>query len=639
MLGKYRILEKLGEGGFSIVYRAIDTVLEHEVALKILKPGLAANPDVLRRFQQEARVTARLFHPNIVSFFETGELDGRQFIAMRYIQGRSLRAILETGMLLPLPQVVAIAEQIGAALDYAHTQGVIHRDVKPSNIIVDETGHATLMDFGIVKSTIQSSIETTANTVVGTPHYLAPEQAESKPVDGRADVYTLGAVIYHLLTGQPPFTADSTPSLLYKIVHEEPTPPLNAGPRIAGEIGKVVLKAMAKTPETRYQTCGEYATALGQAVQKLQSEALDALKKQVAAALAAEDFAEAESMLKRALAIQPDNQEAQHLMAELRQRQRAAMRYTQIVEKVAQLRAEAADLQAQSPGVRDSAGVLQILQDAPAPSRKTRRSTPEPMPVAAQTEATHADSAAFIKRLRGWVLVLGFLSVPLAGLGLLGIIGSIAMGKKKVWGRKLALGFTLILVLGAVVAMVATLGYGFDKFSLSYYVWPTRLTWNEVIRDYQTCSWCQDNYTDAFTYYQSQVRGAMFNLGNAAMQLWPASAFAQTLFFLCASLAHGLRRRDVQQEFGLTYRSPAALWPITFPLLFTGIGTIPAIGLLAGKRWARVLTQWVLALFCLAGMVTAPVITIGSVWAILQLRSPEFRACVHGKGENASPSK
>jgi len=593
MLGKYRIIAKLGEGGFAMVYRAMDTVLDTEVALKILKPELAANPDALQRFQQEARVTARLFHPNIVSFFEAGEMEGRQYIALRYIHGQSLRAVLETGMLLPLPQVVAIAEQIGAALDYAHTQDVIHRDVKPSNIIVDEARNATLMDFGIVKSTIQSSIETTVNTIVGTPHYLAPEQAESKPVDGRADVYALGAVIYHLLTGQPPFTADSTPSLLYRIVHEAPAPSPDAGPRIAGEIGKVVLKAMAKSPETRYQTCGEFAAALGQAAQELQHRTLDALRKQAATALTTENFADAEVALKQALALQPNDPEARRLMQELRQRQETAARYAQLAEKLAQLRAEAAEFQAQSPGVPDSAGVLQMLQGAHTSPQDTQHPTPEPISVSAEPKTPPTDTATFIKRLRAWILALGILSLPLAGLGLLGIIGSVAMGRRKAWGWKLALILTLLLVLGAIVVM----GYGI--FALVY-------------------------FADI-----AQVR-----LYALAMISLP-----QIILILSASLTYGLGRREVKQEFGLAYRYPAALLPIAFPLLFTGIGTIPAIQLAGRQNRAWMLMQWVLVILCIAGLALAPAVAIACGWAILQMRSPEFRAWVRGKGEDASPSK
>lgn len=574
-LGKYRILEKLGYGGFADVYHAVDTVLDHEVALKILRPDMAGKPDVLRRFQQEARVTAKLFHPNIVSFFETGELNGRQFIAMRYIHGQSLHTVLESQTLLPLAQVVAIAEQIGAALDYAHTQGVIHRDVKPNNIILDAEGRATLMDFGIVKSLEKSSIETTLNTVVGTPNYLSPEQAESQPVDGRADVYALGAVVYHLLTGQTPFLADTTPSLLYKIVHEPPIPPpASAGPRIAGEIERVVLKSMAKAPADRYASCGEFAAALGQAVQKLTTDTLNTLRKQAATALADENFAEAAGALQQVLAIQPEDLEAQRMQAELGQQQAAAARYTQLAEKMTQLRAEAAELQAHAPAMRDPDGVLRTLRGASTPAGRGQKKAPVESPL--------EETTAFIQRLRGWLLALGVFSLPIAGMGLLGIIGSLAMGKRKSWGRKTALGLTLVLILGTVVATV-------------------------VIT------------IESVRWWILQIH------------LWVPIAFAQTLFTLSALLATGLRRRDVLQAFGDDYRAPAELWPIALPLLFTGIGTIPAIGLLARKNWARVAAQGVLALLCLAGMLIAPAFTIGAAWAISRLRAPEFKAWVRGE--------
>lgn len=616
MLGKYRIIEELGTGGFAVVYHAVDTALEHEVALKILKPELARGPDVLQRFQQEARVTARLFHPNIVSCFETGELDGRQFIALRYIHGRSLRAIVDSGEQLPLARVVAIAEQIGAALDYAHAQGIIHRDVKPSNIIVDESGHATLMDFGIVKSTIQSSIQTTTNTVVGTPHYLAPEQAESRPVDGRADVYALGALVYHLLTGQPPFTADSTPSLLYKIVHETPAPPPDAGPRIAGEIGEVVFKAMAKTPEARYQTCAEFAAALGRAVDNLMATSLDALRKQAAAALEAEDFAAAETALQQALAIQPDDQEAHRMMDVLRQRQAAAARYAQLAEKMAQLRAEAAELQAQLPSMSDPQGVLRSLQMSIASVNNTQDQTSF-LPYFSYCELSlSSNKFSVLHWLSGWTVFLSLLYLPLGAanlwfssewwslplgpidlpltalnfplgvLCLLGITSGIVMSRKKALGRTLALIFMLFSMAWMLIHLVVFLGISYS--------------------DYQVAN--------------------------------NAVALVQVIFVFCGLFAFRLNFLDIKQELGIVYRSPAALWPIAFPLLFTGIGTIPAIGLLSRKNWGRAVTQWVLVLFCLAGMVTAPTITIGSAWAILQLRSPEFRAWVRGEIGDEFPS-
>jgi len=445
MLGKYRIIKELGKGGFALVYHAVDTVLENEVALKILKPGLAGEPDALRRFQQEARVTAKLFHPNIVSFFETGELDGRQYIAMRYVHGRSLSDILEKDPLLPLDQVVAIVQQIATALDYAHEQDVIHRDVKPSNIVVDETGHATLMDFGVVKSLSTSSIETTLNTVVGTPHYLAPEQAESKPVDGRADVYSLGVVAYHLLTGAVPFTADSQPSLFYKIVHETPPDPASLSPRAGGPVEAVLLRALGKRPEDRYPTCVAFAKALASAVSSMQGKVLQELWSQAQAQLAQGKFAEAKRLVQQVLEIQPSHTEAARLLRQIEEQAAINEQYAGLATELEQLRARAIELRERAPQIADPQGVWQRLLGEPEVTSKVS-------PIAPRT------SFAGQRTTKLGLIFVGVGSLcALLGTAILVVIGQVLSVTSARWAyvANLIIGLGLGLLIAAALPVIS----------------------------------------------------------------------------------------------------------------------------------------------------------------------------------------
>jgi len=358
--GKYRILEELGRGGFATVYKAIDTSLDREVALKVLDPLLTREPAFISRFKQEAKVTARLVHPNIATVFEIGEADGRYFIAMQYIQGGNLRDLIREKGPLPFDQVVAIIDQIGAALDYAHARRMIHRDVKPSNILVDTDGHATLTDFGIVKALEETNFQTTSGAVMGTPYYASPEQAESRPLDGRSDLYSLGIVAYELCTGKVPFIADSTPSLYYKIVHEPPHLPSDTNPRTAGPIEQVLLKAIAKQADQRYQNGQELAGALRTAVRP-QHERIESLYERAAASLAQHDLDAAEDRLRQILAIDPEHKDAQALLHSVGKRRTSSQRYQELVALVAQARARAAELSRDDPSMPDPDGVLGML--------------------------------------------------------------------------------------------------------------------------------------------------------------------------------------------------------------------------------------------------------------------------------------
>ncbi|NIO69138.1 MAG: protein kinase [Anaerolineae bacterium] len=264
-LGKYKIIEEVGRGGFAAVYKAVDTTLDRTVALKVLASHLLWDPTFVQRFQREAKVAANLDHPNIVTIYEVSQIEGVYFIAMQFLEGRTLSQILKAVGPLPVSGVQAIIEQIASALDYAHARGLVHRDIKPSNIIVARDGKVTLTDFGLVKAGEGTQL-TATGVVFGTPEYMSPEQAEGKKLDAQSDIYSLGVVLYEVLAGRAPFVADTTPAVMYKHVHEPP--PLEELPSdLPQGVVAVVEKALAKKREERYQSAGEMAQALQEATE------------------------------------------------------------------------------------------------------------------------------------------------------------------------------------------------------------------------------------------------------------------------------------------------------------------------------------------------------------------------------------
>ena len=266
-LGKYKIIEEVGRGGFAAVYKAVDTTLNRTVALKCLAPHLLWDPTFVQRFQREAEVAANLDHPHVVTIYEVGQIEGVYFIAMQFLAGRTLSQTLEAEGPLPVSQVQTIIEQIASALDYAHARGLVHRDIKPSNIIVADDGRATLTDFGLVKAGEGTKLSTTG-VVFGTPEYMSPEQAEGgKELDARSDIYSLGVVLFEMLAGRIPFVADTPLTVMYKHVHEPP--PLDELPSdLPQGVVAVVEKALAKEPADRFESVGQMVKALQRAVAK-----------------------------------------------------------------------------------------------------------------------------------------------------------------------------------------------------------------------------------------------------------------------------------------------------------------------------------------------------------------------------------
>jgi serine/threonine-protein kinase len=260
--GRYEIQSVLGRGGMGIVYKAHDRDLDDLVAIKTLRGEvLSADPSLLDRFKQEIRLARRITHPNVLRTHDLGEANGLRFLSMEFVKGLTLKHLLESGDILPTPVALRIAKQVCAGLAAAHEVGVIHRDIKPQNIIIEPTGGLKIMDFGIARLTEDRGM-TAAGTVIGTPDYMSPEQARGLSLDFRSDIYSTGIVLYEMFTGTPPFEGDSPLAVVLKHVNDPPPLPQLKNPRIDPKIAAIIMKCIEKDPRARFQTVGELYEAL-----------------------------------------------------------------------------------------------------------------------------------------------------------------------------------------------------------------------------------------------------------------------------------------------------------------------------------------------------------------------------------------
>ncbi|MER7839053.1 serine/threonine-protein kinase [Streptomyces sp. NPDC096040] len=264
----YEVEGEIGRGGMAVVYRATDLRLDRTVALKLLAPEMARNDTFRRRFTHESRVAAALDHPHIVPIFEAGETDGVLYIAMRYVSGPDLRVLLDREGVLPVEAALRIAAQIASALDAAHEHDLVHRDVKPGNVLVargtdsDHPEHVYLTDFGLTKKSLSLTGFTTVGEFVGTLDYVAPEQISGRPVDGRCDLYSLACVVFEMLAGGPPFVRDEDIALLWAHQYDRPPALSEVRSGLPPGLDAVFAKALAKVPGDRYESCLEFVGAL-----------------------------------------------------------------------------------------------------------------------------------------------------------------------------------------------------------------------------------------------------------------------------------------------------------------------------------------------------------------------------------------
>ncbi len=258
---RYEILNLLGQGGMGAVYKAKDRELERLVALKVIRPELAVDPEILHRFKQELILARQITHKNVIRIFDLGEADGIKFITMEFIEGQDLKNLVSASGKLPYEEIVRIMEQVALALEAAHAEGVVHRDLKPQNIMIDKSGKAAVMDFGIARS-IEPGAMTMTQTgmLVGTPDYMSPEQVMGEKVDARSDLFTYGVILYELLTGATPYKADSVQATMFKRTRDRAKPPIEVDAKIPSALSNIATKCLEIDPQARYQSAREILT-------------------------------------------------------------------------------------------------------------------------------------------------------------------------------------------------------------------------------------------------------------------------------------------------------------------------------------------------------------------------------------------
>ncbi len=254
--GKYQIIREIGRGGMAIVYEAFDIALDRKVAVKVLPKQFAFDDEFVKRFEKEAKIAAKLDHPNIVKIYDIGQQGEIHYFVMNYLSGETLKERIHHLQHLTIQEIDTISEQICKALSYAHEKGIIHRDLKPSNIIFDALGSVVLMDFGIAYAAFGTKI-TSTGTQMGTPHYMSPEQASGEVCDHRADLYSFGIILFEMTTGEVPFQADSSLAVLHKQIYEKPRNPAELNQSIPSWLVDITLKCLNKDRDARYQSADE----------------------------------------------------------------------------------------------------------------------------------------------------------------------------------------------------------------------------------------------------------------------------------------------------------------------------------------------------------------------------------------------
>ncbi|HWJ03342.1 MAG TPA: Stk1 family PASTA domain-containing Ser/Thr kinase, partial [Verrucomicrobiae bacterium] len=259
--GRYEILFQLGGGGMALIYKARDTLLNRPVTVKVLRPEYTGDEEFVARFRKEAQAVAKLSHPNIVSVYDVGQENETHYIVMEYIEGRNLKQVIKELGTIPVKHAIDITRQICEGLQDAHENGIVHRDIKPHNILVMDNGRIKVADFGIAQ--IMSSITiTSSETIVGSVHYFSPEQAKGGSTSIKSDIYSVGVVLYEMVTGKVPYEGETPIAVALKHIQERPIPPGRLNPQLPPEVERIILKAMEKDIAMRYNSAGEMAREL-----------------------------------------------------------------------------------------------------------------------------------------------------------------------------------------------------------------------------------------------------------------------------------------------------------------------------------------------------------------------------------------
>ena len=317
-IGKYDVVEVLGRGGMGVVYRGVDKLLGREVAIKTLTEGVADDPEMLARFYEEGRKTARLKHPNIVTVYDLGEENKLPYIVMERVEGDPLDRIINSDESIPMLDRLRIIEEVCEALGYAHRNNVIHRDVKPANVFVQPDGRAKLLDFGIARLERRSQelTLTRAGHIIGTIPYMAPERLRDHSIDSRSDIFSAGVLLFQLISRQLPFTGEDF-VLMQKIINE-PHPQLSSLCSVCpAGLDAIVDRALAKSADDRYQTAEEMASDLSNVIAELKEEQVRDMLPEARRLVEAREWLKARTVLQQLLKIQSRNTEARSLLSEI----------------------------------------------------------------------------------------------------------------------------------------------------------------------------------------------------------------------------------------------------------------------------------------------------------------------------------
>ncbi len=363
-IGKYEVREELGRGGMGVVYRAYDSMIDREVAIKVISELALEHAEIKERFYREARTAGRLSHDNITVVYDVGESEGKPYIVMEYLTGKDLRSLMDSGVEFSLFERLECAYQVCRALAYSHSRDIIHRDIKPGNVRILDDGKVKIMDFGIAKP--MSSNLTSTGQVMGTPFYMSPEQIRGQKVDKRSDMFSFGVLFYEMLTNKLPFTGDQPMSVMFKIVHEEPEPMENIDPRFADSLKAVVMKSLQKKPDDRYQFFDEVATDLDGILNELRGDARE--KQMQNRAKAVKLLQESEALLKksafqkaieiaqRAKSLDPNNSQILKMIGQIQEAERKEEQRKLLEKTIAEAKKQ---LQEQ-----DFDGALRSVQEA-----------------------------------------------------------------------------------------------------------------------------------------------------------------------------------------------------------------------------------------------------------------------------------